>query len=54
MNFIDSFCSNIKKVIALIALMLLLTLVILFFYAYIIRLFSGAAAHNTADYLRFT
>lgn len=31
MNFIDSFCSNIKKVIALIALMLLLTLVILFF-----------------------
>lgn len=31
MNFIDSFCSNIKKVIALIALMLLLTLVILIF-----------------------
>ncbi len=31
MNFIDSFCSNIKKVLALIALMLLLTLVILFF-----------------------
>ena len=31
MSFIDSFCSNIKKVIALIALMLLLTLVILFF-----------------------
>lgn len=31
MNFIDSFCSNVKKVIALIALMLLLTLVILIF-----------------------
>lgn len=31
MNFIDSFCSNIKKVLALIALMLLLTLVILIF-----------------------
>lgn len=31
MNFIDSFCSNIKKVIALIALMLLITLVILIF-----------------------
>lgn len=31
MNFIDSFCSNIKKVIALIALILLLTLVILIF-----------------------
>lgn len=31
MNFIYSFCSNIKKVIALIALMLLLTLVILIF-----------------------
>ena len=31
MNFIDSFCSNTKKVIALIALMLLLTLVILIF-----------------------
>lgn len=31
MDFIDSFCSNIKKVIALIALMLLLTLVILIF-----------------------
>ena len=31
MNFIDSFCYNMKKVIALIALMLLLTLVILFF-----------------------
>ena len=31
MNFIDSFCSNITKVIALIALMLLLTLVILIF-----------------------
>lgn len=31
MNFIDSFCSNIKKVIALIALMLLLTLIILIF-----------------------
>lgn len=31
MSFIDSFCSNIKKVIALIALMLLLTLVILIF-----------------------
>lgn len=31
MNFIDSFCGNIKKVIALIALMLLLTLVILIF-----------------------
>lgn len=31
MNFIDSFCSNIKKVIALIALMFLLTLVILIF-----------------------
>ena len=31
MNFIDSFCSNMKKVIALIALMLLLTLVILIF-----------------------
>lgn len=31
MNFIDSFCSNIKKVNALIALMLLLTLVILIF-----------------------
>lgn len=31
MNFIDSFCNNIKKVIALIALMLLLTLVILIF-----------------------
>ena len=31
MNFIDSFCSNIKKVIALIALMLLLTLFILIF-----------------------
>ena len=31
MNFIDSFCSNIKNVIALIALMLLLTLVILIF-----------------------
>lgn len=31
MNFIDSLCSNIKKVIALIALMLLLTLVILIF-----------------------
>lgn len=31
MNFIDSFCSNIKKVIALIALMLLLTLVIIIF-----------------------
>lgn len=31
MNFIDSFCSNIKKVIALTALMLLLTLVILIF-----------------------
>lgn len=31
MNFIDSFCSNIKKVIALIALMLLLMLVILIF-----------------------
>lgn len=31
MNFIDSFFSNIKKVIALIALMLLLTLVILIF-----------------------
>lgn len=31
MNFIDSFCSNIKKVIALIDLMLLLTLVILIF-----------------------
>lgn len=31
MNFIDSFYSNIKKVIALIALMLLLTLVILIF-----------------------
>lgn len=31
MNFIDSFCSNIKKVIVLIALMLLLTLVILIF-----------------------
>ena len=31
MNFIDSFCNNIKKMIALIALMLLLTLVILIF-----------------------
>lgn len=31
MNFIDSFFSNIKKVLALIALMLLLTLVILIF-----------------------
>lgn len=31
MNFIDRFCSNIKKIIALIALMLLLTLVILIF-----------------------
>ena len=31
MNFIDSFCYNMKKVIALIALMLLLTLVILIF-----------------------
>ncbi len=31
MNFIDSFCSNIKKVIALIALILILTLVILIF-----------------------
>lgn len=31
MNFIDSFCSNIKKVIALIALMLLLKLIILIF-----------------------
>lgn len=31
LNFIDSFCSNIKKVIALIALILLLTLVILIF-----------------------
>lgn len=31
MNFIDSFCSNIKKVTALIASMLLLTLVILIF-----------------------
>lgn len=56
MNFIDSFCSNIKKVIALIALMLLLTLVTRYFnfYAYIIRLFPCAAAHNTADYLSFT
>ena len=31
MNFIDSFCSNIKKVIDIIALILLLTLVILIF-----------------------
>lgn len=49
MNFIDSFCSNIKKVIALIALMLLLTLVILIFTHT-----SLGYAHNTADYLSFT
>lgn len=52
MNFIDSFCSNIKKVIALIAFPF--NARYFNFYAYIIRLFPCTAAHNTADYLSFT
>lgn len=54
MNFIDSFCSNIKKGNCPYSFNAPFNARYFNFYAYIIRLFSCAAAHNTADYLSFT
>lgn len=54
MNFIDSFCHNIKKDDCPYSFNAPFNARYSDFYAYIIRLFSCAAALNTPDYLPFT